>query len=252
VVAVRLTILGSSAGAPTRTNPASGYLVEHEGSSIWLDAGTGTFMELAARMDPGQLDAVVLSHIHVDHTSDLFGLYGYLAYGPSGNVPIPAYVTDGATQKFADFAGATGEHIFHHVLDFREVVPGDTATIGPFTLTFGPSKHAVPNNTVRIDAGGRTLVYTGDTGPNRELMEVADGADLFLCEASLIDDRTAQSYEFHLTAYEAGKIAAWGGAGQLVLTHISHQIDPKDSVAQASERFDGPVTYAAPGTEFEV
>lgn len=249
---VRLTVLGSSAGTPTRTNPASGYLVEHEGVSIWLDAGTGTFMELAARIDPGQLDAVVLSHTHVDHTSDLFGLYGYLAYGPSGTVPVPVYVTEGATEKFAAFAGATGEHIFHHVLEFREVGPGDHATVGPFELTFGPSKHAVPNNTVRIDAGGRTMAYSGDTGPNRALMEVADGADLFLCEATLIDERTAQSYEFHLTAYEAGKIAAWGGAGQLVVTHVGHQVDPAESVAQASERFEGPVSYAAPGMEFDV
>lgn len=249
---MRLTVLGSSAGTPTRTNPASGYLVEHDGATIWLDAGTGTFMEMAARVDPGQLDAVVLSHAHVDHTSDLFGLYGYLAYGPSGTVPVAVYATAGASDRLGSFAGATGEHTFHDVLAFHEVGPGDSAKVGPFELTFGPSKHAVPNNTVRFDAGERTLAYSGDTGPNRALMDVADGADLFLCEATLIGERTAQSYEFHLTAFEAGKIAAWGGAGRLVLTHIGHQIDPSESVAQASERFDGPVTYAAPGSEFDV
>ncbi len=79
---MNLTILGSTAGAPSRRNPASGYLVESEGVSIWMDAGTGTFMELAKRVDPGKLDAVVISHTHVDHCSDLFGLYGYLAFGP--------------------------------------------------------------------------------------------------------------------------------------------------------------------------
>lgn len=217
-----------------------------------MDAGTGTFMELATRVDPGQLDAVVLSHLHPDHCSDLLGLYGYLAYGPSGRVPVPVFAPRGAKRRFATFVGAGDDHPFHNVFEFHEVAAADTATVGPFTLTFGGSKHAIENNTVRIDAGGRTLVYSGDTGPNRELMDVADGADVFLCEATLIDERTAHSYEFHLTAYEAGKIAAWGGADRLVLTHINHLFDPEESIAQASERFDGPVTYAAPGMEFDV
>ncbi len=172
---MKLTILGSSAGTPTRTNSASGYLLEHDGATMWIDAGTGTFMQLAERVDPGQLDAVVISHVHVDHASDLFGLYGYLAYGPSGNVPIPVFVTEGATELFGNFAGATGEHVFHHVLDFREVSRGDTAEVGPFRLRFGASKHAVANNITRITVGGRTLVYTGDAGPSNDLAEMADG-----------------------------------------------------------------------------
>ena len=81
---MRLTILGSTAGAPSRTNPASGYLVQDGEVSIWMDAGTGTFMELARRVDPGTVDAVVISHTPADHCSDLFGLYWYLAFGPSG------------------------------------------------------------------------------------------------------------------------------------------------------------------------
>ncbi|MCZ7532576.1 MAG: MBL fold metallo-hydrolase [Acidimicrobiia bacterium] len=249
---MKLTVLGSSAGTPTRTNPASGYLLEHDGSTMWIDAGTGTFMRLAERVDPGQLDAVVISHVHVDHASDLFGLYGYLAYGPSGHVPIPVFVTEGATELFGNFAGATGEHVFHHVLDFREVGRGDTAEVGSFALRFGASKHAVANNITRIVAGGKTLVYTGDAGPSDELAEMADGAALFLCEATLIGERHAQTYPFHLTASEAGQIAARANVGHLVLTHISHTVNPAQSVAEAAERFDGLISYAAPGTEFDI
>ena len=69
---MRLTILGSSGGTPSRTNPASGYLIEHGRTSLWLDAGTGTFMELARHIDPGRLDAVVLSHRHVDCVSNSY------------------------------------------------------------------------------------------------------------------------------------------------------------------------------------
>lgn len=219
---------------------------------MWIDAGTGTFMRLAERVDPGQLDAVVISHVHVDHASDLFGLYGYLAYGPSGHVPVPVFVTNGATELFGNFAGATGEHVFHHVLDFREVGRDDTAEVGSFMLRFGVSKHAVANNITRITAGERTLVYTGDTGPSDDLAEMADGADLFLCEATLVGERDAQTYPFHLTAHEAGEVAAQAGVAHLVLTHISHTVDPDQSIAEAAERFDGLISYAAPETEFDV
>lgn len=252
VVGVRLAVLGSSAGAPTRTNPASGYLLEHEGATMWLDAGTGTFMPLASLTDPGQLDGVVISHVHVDHASDLFGLYGYLAYGPSGTVPIPVYVTEGATELFAAFARASGEHVFHHVLDFREVGSGETVSIGPYTLTFGSTVHAVPNNMVRIEAGGRALVYSGDAGPGGDLQTLADGADLLLCEATLQGVRDEQSYAYHLTASEAGELASWAGVGHLVLTHIAHLLDPEESIAQAAGRFAGRISYAAPATIFEV
>lgn len=249
---MRLSVLGSSAGAPTRVNPASGYLLEHDDVTVWIDAGTGTFMELAARVDPGQLDAVVISHVHVDHASDLFGLYGYLAFGPSGHVPVPVYVTAGASDLFAAFAGATGEHVFHNVLDFKEVGSGDEATIGPLEVRFGASKHAVPNNIVRIEHDNRVFVYSGDAGPSRELMDMADGADLFLCEATLQGTRDAQTYPFHLTAEEAGEAAAWAGVDHLVLTHISHNLDPAQSVAEASGRFAGRVSYAAPRTICDV
>ena len=101
-----LTILGSAGGSPTRTNPASGYLLESGATSIWIDAGTGAFMELARHTDPGALNAVTLSHIHVDHCSDIFGLYGYLAFGPSGVVPVPVFLPQGASEHLAAFARA--------------------------------------------------------------------------------------------------------------------------------------------------
>ncbi|MEZ5176580.1 MAG: MBL fold metallo-hydrolase [Acidimicrobiia bacterium] len=249
---MKLTVLGSSAGTPTRTNPASGYLIEHEGATVWLDAGPGTFMALAAITDPGQLDAVVISHVHVDHCSDLFGLYGYLAYGPSGHVPIPVFVTQGATELFAAFAGASGEHVFHSVLDFREVGPADTDTVGPFEFEFGAGHHAVTNNITRVTTAAGTIVYSGDTGPSPDLVATARDADLFVCEATMVGSRDDQTYPYHLTAGEAGEAAASARVGHLVVTHISHLVESWLSVAEAGASFDGPISYAARGATFEI
>jgi ribonuclease BN (tRNA processing enzyme) len=236
MVLMRLTILGSSASTPTRTNAASGYLVEHEDATLWMDAGTGTYMELAKLTDPGHIDAVVISHMHVDHCSDLFGLYGYLAYGPSDGNPVPVFLPRGGARKFEEFVGASAGHVFNDVLDFHEVAAPDTAQIGPLSLSFGTSVHSVTANVTRIKAGDSVL----------------SGADLLLCESSLVGVRDAETYRFHLTAKETGQIASRAGVGRLVLTHIPHTIDPEQAVNEASAHFSGPVSYAAPGTVFEI
>ena len=243
---MKLTILGSTAGAPSRTNPASGYLVEQGDTTIWMDAGTGTFMELADRVDPGSLDAVVISHVHVDHCSDIFGLYGYLAYGPGGHVPVKVFIPEGGAAHMAAFARATGEHIFNNVLDFEEVAAGSTANVGSVDVRFGEAVHPVPAVVMRLDAGGESLVYSGDTGPGGDLVEMAEGCSLLLCEASIQGARTDQTYPYHLTAVEAGETATRSGSEELVLTHIGAVLDPDQSLDEAAGAFAGPVSYAVP------
>lgn len=249
---MNLTVLGSSGGSPTRTSPASGYLVETEGGTLWLDAGTGTFMALADRVDPGTLTAVVISHIHVDHCADLFGLYGYLAYGPSGVVPVPVYVPHGASAHLAAFAGAGAEHVFHTVLDLIEAGDGDDATAGPFDLRFGDAVHSVTGLVTRIEGDHVAMAYSGDTGPGSSLVKIAGGAELLLCEASIAGVRDGATYPYHLTAAEAGTIAAEAGVGELVLTHFATGVDPATAVAGAQARFGGRVHAASPGMSLTI
>ncbi len=246
------TVLGSSGGTPTRTNPASGYLVQAGSTSLWVDAGTGTFMELARRVDPGQLDAVVISHVHVDHCSDLFGLYGYLAYGPSGIVPVPVFVPPGGAEHLAAFARATAEHVFHHVLDLRTVTAGDRIVVGDVDLSFGNAVHPVPALVTRFETPDGSIVYSGDTGPGGDLPSLAAGADLLVCEASLQGERTAETYPYHLTASEAGAVAAAAEVAELVVTHVGAILDPAVSLGEAEAAFGRPATYAAPGTMFSI
>ncbi len=248
----KLTVLGSSGGSPTRTNPASGYLLETEATTIWMDAGTGTFMSLAERMDPGTLSGVVISHTHVDHCADLFGLYGYLAFGPSGTVPIPVYVPVGARAHLAAFAGATAEHVFHVVLDVVEVEPGDEVKIGDVRLRFGNAAHSVPGVVTRVESVDGAVAYSGDTGQGSDLATVAAGADLLLCEVSIAGSRTEQSYTHHLTAEEAGATAEEAGVGRLAVTHFATGVDPATAVAEAQSMFNGPVSAAMPGDVFTI
>lgn len=245
-------MLGSSGGSPSRTNPASGYLVEHEGTAIWLDAGTGTFMELARAVDPGYLDAVVLSHLHVDHCSDIFGLYGYLAFGPSGIVPIPVFGPEGLGEHLAEFARAGGEHVFRSVLDLTTAAAERPASIGSMRIRFAPTAHPVPTVATRFEAGGVSFVYSGDSGPLGGLPGLAAGCDVLLCEATLTGERTDTTYPYHLTALEVGELAASAGAGRLIVTHLPPQGNVSEAVAEAQSRFEGSVEWARPGSVFDL
>lgn len=247
-----LTVLGSAGGSPTRTNPASGYLIESAETAVWLDAGTGTFMELARHTDPGGLTGVVLSHIHVDHCSDVFGLYGYLAFGPSGVVPVPVFGPAGASEHLSAFARAGEEHVFHTVLDLVDVEPGSEVTISDVQIGFGRAVHPVPALVTRFDTPGGSLVYSGDTGPGSDLVELCAGADMLLCEATITGERSAQTYPYHLTAVEAGRTAAEADVSHLIITHLASGVDADQALEEASKDFHGPISLAVPGTTFAI
>lgn len=249
---MELTVLGSTGGCPGRGNPASGYLVRHGATALWLEAGTGTFMELARHLDPGAVDAVVLSHVHVDHCVDLFGLYGYLAFGPSGRIPVPVHAPEGVLDHLAGFARATEGHVFHTVFEARAVAPGDVVEVGELVLRFGDAVHPVPAVSVRIDAPGGSLAYSGDTGPGSGLAELAAGVDLLLCEATILGPRADRTYPYHLTAAEAGALAEAAGARRLVVTHVAALAAPEAAVDEAAAVYRGPVTWAAPGSTFPI
>lgn len=247
---MKLTVLGSTAGCPAPGNPGSGYLVEAGSSRVWVDCGPGTFAALSRLGDPASLDAVILSHTHVDHSTDLLGLFAYLAYGLGGRVSVPVFAPEGAGAHLAAYARADDGHVFHDVLEFVEVGHGSESAVDGLTLRFGEAVHPVPALVVRLEDRSGAIAYSGDTGPGGDLIEIATGVDLLVCEAGLQGVRGDDSYPFHLTAREAGEIAAMCGANVLAVTHVPFGADPQLAVDQASSAFAGSVEYAAPGSTF--
>ena len=71
---MKLTVLGCNGPYPAAGGACSGYLLEAENTRVLLDCGTGVLAALPARMAPEELDAVVLSHLHYDHMSDMLPL----------------------------------------------------------------------------------------------------------------------------------------------------------------------------------
>jgi len=132
------------------------------------------------------------------------------------------------------------------------IAPGDALTVGVFQVDCFPVSHSLPGVALRITAGGRTLAYSGDTGPCPEVLDAARQADLFLCEATLRDGDGPGIRLGHLTGGEAGRLAAAAGVHRLVLTHFFPTLDPQERAAEARAHFGGRVEVAREGAIYQV
>ncbi len=248
---MELVVLGSSGTYPVPDRPASGYLIRTESTTIWCDAGPGTFAALTALMPPEDIDAVVLSHLHIDHCVDVFALLHYLAYGPpERSTTIDIHAPALAAHRFEAFLQPRPDHAFYDVLRFHDAVPGETAVVGDIAVDFAAAVHSVSAALTKFTADHRCLVYTGDTGPAPGLAALASGADVLLAEASLGPDD--DPWPFHLTPAQAGEVAAAAGVGQLVLTHLRPTLEPASAIAAAAATFGREPLVAVPGMRLQI
>ncbi len=110
----------------------------------------------------------------------------------------------------------------------------------------------MPTIATRFTAGGRALSYSADTGPGGGFPALAQGADVLLVEATGVGERDPQSYEYHLTASEAGALAAAAGTPRLVLTHVSPTVDSRRAVSEAAVTYGREPDLAVPGMTIDV
>lgn len=247
---MRMHVIGSSGTFPGPGRPASGYMIEQGGTRVWCDAGSGTFMNLP--VDIAMIDAVVISHQHPDHCSDLFAAFHAWTYCPEPRRDIPLFAPQAVWDHMTAFLDNGQGSSFQQTFDFQPVWTGDAVTVGELTVSFTETDHSVPNVGSRWEANNKALFYTGDTGPSGTWRELAQSVDLMVSEAAYQGERSAGAYPHHLTATEAGSIAREVGAKRLVLTHIPPYLDVSRSVYEAELAFDRPVGAAVPGGVLDV
>ncbi|HPU12353.1 MAG TPA: MBL fold metallo-hydrolase [Aeromicrobium sp.] len=253
---MKLTIVGCSGSFPGPESAASCYLVEapFEGRTfrLLLDLGSGALGPLQKFVDLREIDAISLSHLHADHCFDMSGLYVVRKYHPTGLQPkLPVFAPAGTDWQLSNGYGTTEPNGMTLPFEFRDLSDGLDVTIGPFRFQAKLMPHPVEAYSVRLTAGGRSLVYSGDTGPNNELAKFADGADLLLAEASFVE--SAQNPpDLHLTGKEAGQIATAAGVGKLLLTHIPPWTDRAEVEADLLTSFAGDYCLVNAGDVFEI
>ena len=249
---MNLTVLGCAGSFPGPDSPCSAYLLEADGFRLMLDFGTGSLSGLQRYATLTSVDAVLLTHLHADHVLDAASYVVVRRYAPDGPYPaIDLYAPAGASQRLGGAYGSLGEGPLDDVYKFHDLKPGRFG-IGPFMVTVDRVNHPVETYGVRVEHGGRVLVYSADTAPCEALGRLAQGADLFLCEASY-DDNADNPPDLHMTGRDAGEVATKAGAARLVLTHLVAAWASEARVVEAAAAaYAGPVDVARAGASYHI
>ncbi|HXJ63867.1 MAG TPA: MBL fold metallo-hydrolase [Actinomycetota bacterium] len=250
---MRVTVLGSSGAYPAAGGAASGYLLEHDGFRVALDFGTGALSNLQRHVAAADLDAIVLSHEHMDHCLDLYPMFIARFFVDEPLPPLPLWAPPGAFDGVAVLEDDGGREQMRGVYDLHEVEAGSEFEVGPFRISTKLLPHWVPDSGMRIAADGAVLTYTGDTGPSEEIEAIARDADLLIVEASWQDaDLESGKQPFHLTARQAAEHAKRAEARRTMLSHFWPGSDRDRSREQAAEAYDGELLLAQEGMTVEV
>lgn len=238
---MRLTVLGGCGVWPEAGQACSGYLIEHDGFQLLVDLGYATVPRLLQRTAAEQVDAVFISHRHPDHCADLNPLLRARALRDDPPVPLPVYSLPGALDAVLalDRPGMLDDAYVLH-----EFAAGSRLDIGPFHAQTRLLPHSAPNAGVRLVAGDRVLVYTGDTGPSPDVVELARDADLLLAEATYVDQVPEDSRRYLTSARQAGRQATDARARRLLLTHLQPGTDPAAARAAAGDSYDRQIGIA--------
>lgn len=252
----KLTVLGGSAAGISTGQGCSGYLVQIDDTSIVLDLGPSTLIELRKHVNYRTLDGIVISHLHMDHVLDLFILRFMLSYNPvKPDGKIPLFLPPGGLdfmQKAASLWATADDdeaEYFSAVFEMQEYDPAGPLTIGAAQITFAPTVHPVPCWAMRVHpANGDDLLYTADTGTAVDLTGFADGCAVMITDsASVASAPEEMKANVHMDARAAAELAQAAGVKHLVLSHQWEELDPMSNAAVAREVFRGRLTVAIPG-----
>ena len=268
---IELQVLGSGGPETQGKRAASSYVVWQDGTArVLVDSGGGSalrFGEAGAQM--ADLDLVLFTHLHADHSADFPALVksSYFedrqrplpVYGPAGNAMFPATpeflrnlfdAKRGAFRYLSEFItpGAGSYLLQAHAVkpgtkEVRRVFSGAGIVADAATVIHGP----VPALAWRVQIGGYNLVFSGDTnGNNGNLEKIAAQADIFVAHNAVPEGATGAARSLHMPPSVIGRIAATAGVKKLVLSHRMLRTLGREAETQAiiARHFAGPVVFA--------
>jgi ribonuclease BN (tRNA processing enzyme) len=246
---LQVTVLGCSGTYAASDGACTGYLLRGGGRTVLLDCGPGTLARLQRHVDLRALDAVVVTHCHPDHWVELPVLRNVLKYVLRREQAIPV-LTTAETWSMAEVVSRDAM-----VDTFTPTIlsDGSDEQLGDLRLRFSRTDHPVETLAVRVDDGGRSFVFSSDTGPEWSLSALSDGdgIDLAFVESTYVE-ATFPANAPHLTARGAARNATEASVRRLVLTHLMPGEDPNAHLAEARDSFDGPLSVANIDERYDV
>ncbi|MEJ2142883.1 MAG: MBL fold metallo-hydrolase [Gammaproteobacteria bacterium] len=266
---IGLQVLGSGGPEIDDGRASSGYLVWQDGHArILVDMGSGSLLNFEqSQASLNDLDVILLTHLHVDHSNDLPALVkssfftnrdrDLPIYGPTGNHLMPSMTTfvqtlfgeKGAFRYLSDFLDGSQPYrllpanIDSTLEDIHVVVDNQRFRISAIPVNHGP----IPAIAWRVDIGGTSVVFSGDTSNKKDVLwQLAKQADILVAHHAIAEVSNPVARNLHMPPSEIGKIAARAGVKKLVLSHRMKRTfgKEKESLSIIRHHYKGPVVFA--------
>jgi ribonuclease BN (tRNA processing enzyme) len=245
-MAAEITVLGCGTRVLLRERSMSGYAVRRPDFFVLLDCGAGVIRRgLEAGLPMLHVDAILFSHLHLDHIADLPALLWALDGEGQQRAERPLRLF--GPPGFANFFAQLG-HVYGNWIERLPVplliheVQRERFNLGPWQIETLPMFHGISANGYRLESDEKILAYTGDTGFCDEVVTLARNADWLIIECSFPDGHYMPT---HLTAGEAGQLAAQAWCKQVLLTHFYPDCFAVDVAAQCRKFFSGRIELAS-------
>lgn len=224
---LKLTVLGRWSPYPIPGEACSGYYLEVGGLKILLECGNGVISNLHKYSFSWDLDLAVITHLHADHTGDIPLLRAAVNVGMLYDYcsdRLPLFITEEPNEKFEQLRGCDDG------LDFRIIENIDVTEKANYSvravkikeveIEFMAVEHSTTSYAVSVMKDNKKLVYSSDTQYMAEMEVFAHKADLFLCEATVIEENKSYAEGRHLTPMQAGELARKAEVKNLLVTHF--------------------------------
>ncbi len=240
-------LLGTGTAIPIKQHSPAGLVVIADRMRLLFDIGPGTLGRLEqAGISYDQIDRLFLTHFHPDHTLDLATLLLVFNHAPGASRTRPFTITScfgiedflqRMYQLYPDLSPMEYEMRVHQVRQ-------DEFSIGKIKILSAPTGHTPDSVAYRLEVAGHSMVYSGDAAPHGELAQLAEGADLLICECSF---PSGWETEDHLNADSVSRIASQAGVKSLVITHCYPPALAVDLIGQIRGHYSGEVQLAIDG-----
>ena len=236
---MKLTVVGCSPAWPNPGGAQSGYLLEADGQRLLLDCGPGVLARLREQEPWPAIDAIAITHWHLDHWGDVVPWVWGGTLGPGRDTAAPElWVPPDGREMLGAIGARLGQpEMFDEAFAVQEYAEERAFSAGGFEVTpYRVLHYGLLAFGFRASRNGTVLAYSGDSGPDPSLAELARDADLFVCEATLEQPNPEGGTRGHLAAPEAIAAFERSRAKRLLITHRPAERPLDEGLEQA---YDG-------------
>jgi ribonuclease BN (tRNA processing enzyme) len=234
---MKLIVIGCSPAWHNPDGAQSGYLVEGD-RRLLLDCGPGVFARLRKRDGWPRVDAIAITHFHLDHWGDLIPWAFGACFGPGRTSPRPElWLPPDGVETLRGFTSNLSADPLFEAFRVREYADGNPFQAAGFEVVpLRVPHYDLVTFGLRVSGGEKTLAYSGDSAPSPALTELARTADLFVCEATLAQPEPAM--RGHLTEQEALTVYRESGAKRLLIVHRPDELPLEEAAERAWDGYE--------------